>query len=150
VTDPVPPGFRTITPVLAVEGAAEAIEFYKAAFGAEEQYRMAGPDGRIAHATFSIGDSTVMISDPFPGTGGPTRSGFYLYVADCDAAHERAVQAGADSRQEPVDAFWGDRYSRVADRWGNTWDLATHTEDVSSEEMDRRAEEWMSSMPQGG
>jgi PhnB protein len=131
--------YHTVTPFLNVKGAQDAIDFYKRAFGAEERMRMPNPDGTIMHAELIIGDSTVMISDAraLP----ESRSSIHLSVADCDALFERAVSAGGLERMAPQDMFWGDRYGQVEDPFGNLWAIATHKEDVPTEELSRRAAE---------
>jgi PhnB protein len=151
--DPIPEGFRTVTPYLAVDDAAAAIEFYVRAFGAEELERMQAPDGTIAHATVSIGDSMVMLSDPYemstvkpPKEVGGTSVAVFLYVEDTDAVYQRAVDAGAEPSVPPQDMFWGDRFAQVGDPFGHVWQIATHKEDVPEEEIDRRAREAMSGM----
>jgi uncharacterized glyoxalase superfamily protein PhnB len=160
-TQPVPHGYHTVTPHLILDDAAAAIEFYKRAFGAEETVRMPGPDGKIAHAEIRVGDSAIMLSDErpqMPGQPGvyksPKTAGFataalFLYVADADAVYERAVQAGCTSRQPPQDMFWGDRYGTVIDPFGHTWALATHTEDLTPDEIAERQRDFMVKM-QGG
>jgi uncharacterized glyoxalase superfamily protein PhnB len=133
---------HTVTPHLVCAGAAEAIEFYKKAFGAEELSRLPGPDGKLMHAEIRIGDSTVMLVDENPewGSMSPvTLKGspvtLHLYVADVDAAWERALAAGAIGAMPPVDMFWGDRFAALSDPFGHSWSLATHVRDVSNEEM---------------
>lgn len=153
----IPQGFRTVTPYLVVKGAAEAIEFYEKAFGAEEVVRMAGPGGSVMHAEIRIGDSQIMLGDEFPGqpgfgapsTIGGTTVNLHLYVEDADEAYERAVGAGATSVMPPEDMFWGDRYCKIVDPFGHSWALATHQEDVPPEEMEKRAAEAMAQMEQG-
>lgn len=145
---PIPAGYHTLTPYLIVRGAAHAIEFYRRAFGAEEVCRLPGPDGfSIGHAEIKIGDSHVMLADEDPqyGTKAPPSSGgtsvsLHMYVADVDAAFQRAVDAGATARMPPTDMFWGDRYGKLVDPFGHEWGLATHKEDVTPEEMARRAQ----------
>lgn len=151
--NPVPEGYHTITPSLSIDGAADAIEFYKRAFGAQERARMPMPDGKIAHAEIQIGDSIVMVSDPFPQATvrppteiGGTAVGLFLYVEDVDALHQQAVEAGATSTMEPEDQFWGDRFGSVVDPFGHHWQIATHKEDLSEEEMQRRSQEAMAAM----
>jgi uncharacterized glyoxalase superfamily protein PhnB len=143
---PVPPGHHTAAPYLVVENAARAIDFYVRAFGASELFRMPGPGGQIMHAEVLIGDSPIMLCDANPEQGLLPPSAFkgspvsiLLYVPDVDALFKRAVDAGADVRVPLTDMFWGDRYAQVADPFGHTWQLATHVEDVSPEEMERRA-----------
>jgi PhnB protein len=139
--DPIPEGYTTVTPFLIVKGAAEAIEFYKKAFGAEDRVRMPGPDGTIMHAEMKIGDSFVMIADATMSP--PTQSSCHLYVVDADAAWKRALDAGAKVETPIADMFWGDRYGVVSDKWGNRWGIATHKEDVPPQEMQTRMAEAM-------
>jgi PhnB protein len=135
---PIPEGYHTVIPYLTVAGVDRLLEFLKRAFDAEEVHRMARPDGTIGHAQVRIGDSHVMM-------GGATdrwkaRPGaIYLYVEDTDATYLRALEAGATSLMEPADQFYGDRNAGVEDPVGNYWWIATHKEDVSLEEMERRA-----------
>jgi PhnB protein len=144
--DPIPEGYRTITPYLCVDDAAAAIEFYTAAFGAKERGRMDAPGGKIGHAELEIGDSVVMLSDALPQFAtrapkdvGATTVGVFLYVEDVDAVVEQAVRAGATLTTEVEDQFWGDRYGAVTDPFGHLWSIATHVEDVPPEEMAERA-----------
>jgi PhnB protein len=150
---PVPEGYQTVTPYLAVDDAAEAIEFYKRAFGAKERVRMDAPDGKIGHAELEIGDSLVMLSDPFPQAStkppkelGGTSSSVFLYVEDVDALTKQAIDAGATSTMEVADQFWGDRMGSITDPFGHSWSIATHVEDVPPEEMAARAKEAMAAM----
>ena len=150
---PIPEGYHTITPFLSLDKAADAIEFYKRAFGAKERMRMPMPDGRVAHAELQIGDSIVMLSDMFeqsqgktPKAAGGTTVGLFLYVEDVDEVYKQAIDAGATSAQEPEDMFWGDRFGRVTDPFGHDWQIATHKEDLSPEVMQERAKEAMASM----
>ena len=154
-TTSTPAGYHTVTPSLIVRGAAEAIEFYKRAFGAQEVTRMAGPDGKIMHAEIRIGDSVVMLGEENPqwGTLSPLStkgvpSSLHIYVADADAAFERALRAGAKVRYPLEDVFWGDRYGKVADPFGHEWGIATHVKDLSPEEMQQAANEWMAKAAQ--
>ena len=136
---PIPQTYTTVTPYLVVKGAAQAIEFYRNAFGARETFRINGPNGRIAHADVLIGNGHVMISDdPESGDAKGARSSTFLYVEDVDAVFQQAVRAGAKETQPLQDMFWGDRYGRLLDPFGQEWQLATHKEDVSDEEMKRR------------
>jgi PhnB protein len=144
---PIPEGYHTVTPYLVVRDGARAIEFYKKAFGAQELFRMPGPDGKIAHAELQIGSSRIMLGTESPQTGAKspetlkgTPVGIFLYLEDVDAAYKRAIEAGAKEQQAPQDMFWGDRYGKVADPFGHEWQLATHKEDVSPEEMGKRAQ----------
>ncbi|MBI2494574.1 MAG: VOC family protein [Candidatus Rokubacteria bacterium] len=146
-TRPIPEGYHSVTPYLTVKDAARAIDFYARAFGAQELMRMAGPGGRgVVHAELRIGDSVVMLSDEMPESacrapqtlGGATGY-LFLYVPDVDAACKRAVDAGAKVRMPVTDMFWGDRFGKLTDPFGHEWGLATHTEDLSPEEIGQRA-----------
>jgi PhnB protein len=152
---PIREGFHTATPYLTVKGAAQAIDFYKRAFGAHEQGRMAGPDGRtVMHAEIRIGDSVLMLCDEFPQPGssrspetlGGTTSAVFLYVPDVDAAFKRAVDAGAKAIMPPADMFWGDRFAKLTDPFGHQWAMATHKEDLSPEEIEKRGKAAMAAM----
>ncbi|MGZ3459991.1 MAG: VOC family protein [Archangium sp.] len=152
---PIPKGYHIITPTITVRGAAEAIEFYKKAFGAKELSRMAGPDGKLLHAEIKIGDSMVMLSDEFPSMGssspqtlGGTSSSLMIYTRDVDALFERAVAAGAKVTMPLADMFWGDRYGQVADPFGHRWQLATRKENLTNKQMAKRAAAAMSAPPQ--
>lgn len=143
----VPEGHPTITPGLTCKGAARAIDFYKQVFGAKELMRMEGPGKSIGHAELTIGNSKFMINDEFPGDAvaptGCTGHSLYVYFEDCDAVFNRAVAAGATVVMPLTNMFWGDRNGVFTDPFGHRWNVATHIEDVSSEEMDRRARDWM-------
>jgi PhnB protein len=150
---PVPEGYHTLTPYLAVDDATAAIEFYQRAFGAKERVRMHGPDGMIAHAELEIGDSKVMLADPFPQAStrppkelGGTSVGVFVYVENVDEVFQQAVDAGATATMEPDDQFWGDRFGSVTDPFGHSWQISTHVEDVPPEEMEKRSKEWMAQM----
>ena len=150
---PVPEGYNTVTPYLAVDGAKKAIEFYKRAFGATERLVMPGPGDTIGHAEIEIGDSVVMVSDPFPQSSikaptavGATTAGVFLYVEDVDEVFKQAIDAGGTEVSAPENMFWGDRFASVADPFGHQWQMATHVEDVSPEDMAERAKEAMASM----
>jgi PhnB protein len=150
---PVPEGYHTLTPYLAVENAADAIEYYKKAFGAEEKFRMDAPGGKIGHAELQIGDSLVMLSDPFPQSSakapselGATTGSVFMYVEDVDAVVKQAVDAGATVKMEVADQFWGDRFGTITDPFGHMWSIATHIEDVPPEEMAERAKAAMAAM----
>jgi PhnB protein len=148
---PIPDGFHSITPGLVCKDAARAIEFYKKAFGAKERMRMPTPDGKIGHAELQIGDSIFFLGDEFPQMGtvaptGPQSVSLFVYVEDVDAVFKRAVAAGARVDMPVTDQFWGDRYGKLTDPFGHHWGIATHTEDVSPEEMDRRAKEFAKKM----
>jgi PhnB protein len=152
-TKPIPEGYHTVTPYLAVDDAAQAIEYYKNAFGAKERVRMDAPGGKIGHAELEIGDSLVMLSDPFPQAStkppkelGGTSASVFMYVKDVDAVVKQAVDAGAEVTMEVSDQFWGDRFGSVKDPFGHLWSIATHVEDVPPEEMAERAKEAMAAM----
>jgi len=144
---PIPEGFNTLTPHLMVKGAAQAIDFYKQAFGAEELFRMSDPDGkRIGHAEIKIGDSILMLADEYPEMGflspqslNGTPVSFMIYVEDVDAAFKRAVDAGATVMRPLEDRFYGDRVGTINDPFGHQWSLGTHKEDVAPEELEKRA-----------
>lgn len=143
---PIPEGYHSVTPYLIVKGATRAIEFYERAFGAREIYRMMQPDGSVGHAELQIGDSRIMLADESPDVGarspqsiGGSPVTIHLYVPDVDATVERAVAAGAKVTRPVADQFYGDRNGGVADPFGHLWYVATHTEDVSAEEIERRA-----------
>jgi PhnB protein len=146
--DPVPNGMHTVSPHLVCAGAADAIEFYKNAFGAQELCRMPMPDGRIMHAAIRIGDSMIMLVDEMPDWGslGPNARGgspvtIHLQVEDSNALFERAVKAGATVKLPIDDMFWGDRYGIVTDPFGHNWSIATHVRDVTPEEMMKASQE---------
>jgi PhnB protein len=150
---PIPEGYHTVTPYLAVDDAVEAIEYYKNAFGATERVRMEAPGGKIGHAELEIGDALVMLSDPLPqfSTRPPTELGgtsvsVFMYVEDVDAVVKRAVDAGATITMEVADQFWGDRFGSVQDPFGHLWSIATHVEDVPPEEMAERAKAAMAAL----
>jgi PhnB protein len=141
----IPAGYHTVTPYLVVKGAGEALAFYESALGAEVFSRMAGPDGRVMHAEFKIGDSPIMLSDecpsgqyPGPLSLGGTPVSILLYVEDCDALFGQAIAAGATERDAVTDRPWGDRMGTLVDPFGHIWSIATHKEDVSPDEMERR------------
>ena len=147
---PVPQGYHSVTPYLVIDGAAEAIEFYKKAFGAIELMRMPGPDGKLGHAEIKIGDSAIMLADEQPQRGirGPKSLGgsavhLMIYLEDVDAVAKRAVAAGATEVHPVTDKFYGDRSGTLTDPFGHQWEIATHVEDVAPEEMERRAKAWM-------
>jgi PhnB protein len=148
---PVPEGFHTVTPHLILDEAAQAIEWYKRALGAEEKSRAVGPDGKIMHAELQIGNSRIMLNDAMgggksPNAFGGSPVGFWIYVPDCDALFNRAVSAGGQVAPGPMgamaDQFWGDRTGTLTDPFGYQWTIATRKEDLSSAEMDRRAQEF--------
>jgi uncharacterized glyoxalase superfamily protein PhnB len=140
--DPIPKYMHTITPHLVCEGAADAIEFYKKAFNAVETVRMPSANGRLMHASLTIGDSVIMLADDFPEHGGLGPKALkgspvtlHMYVLDTDATFKQAVDAGATVRMPPSDMFWGDRYAQVTDPFGHHWAIATHIKDMTPEEM---------------
>jgi PhnB protein len=150
---PIPEGHHSVSPALAIDGASDAIDFYKRAFGANERSRMLGPDGKVAHAEVQIGDSIVMLSDPFPQSTvkapselGGTSVGMFVYVDDVDAVFQQAIDAGATVTMELDDMFWGDRFGSLTDPYGHSWSFATHIEDVPPEEMEDRAKQAMAAM----
>jgi PhnB protein len=142
----IPQGYHTATPYLIVKGAARAIDFYKQAFGATELMRFAGPGGSVGHAEIRIGDSPIMLADEMPQMGyrspaalGGSPVSVMLYVPDVDKVVERAVKAGAKVERPVADQFYGDRSGTIHDPFGHVWTVSTHKEDVSPEEMQRRA-----------
>jgi PhnB protein len=147
---PIPVGYHAVTPYITVRGGAKAIEFYKQAFGAVEVMRFAMPDGTVAHAEIKIGDSHIMLADEMPAFGnrgpeslGGASGGLMIYLPNVDEAFARAVAAGAKVFKPVEDQFYGDRSGTVTDPFGHVWTLSTHIEDVSAEEMHRRAAEHM-------
>ena len=149
---PIPDGFHSVTPQLTLENAAQAIDWYKKAFGAEERNRAVGSDGKILHAEVRIGDSSIMVNDVMMGGKGPKAMGgspasFWIYVPDCDALFNRAVAAGGQVAAGPMgqmaDQFWGDRCGTLTDPHGYRWTIATRKEDLSPQEMKQRQDEWM-------
>src|SRR5262245_17704060 len=145
---PIPDGYHSITPYLSVKDAALAIEFYKRAFGATEALRMAQPDGRVGHAELLIGDSRIMLADEFPemefrspATLGGSAVHLHMYVENADTVIEQAVAAGTKLVRAVQDQFYGDRLGSVADPDGHDWTISTHREDLSMEELRKRAAE---------
>ncbi|SCL19997.1 PhnB protein [Micromonospora rhizosphaerae] len=145
--NPIPESYRRVTPCLVVRGAAKALEFYAAVFGATERMRFPGPDGTIAHAEIQIGDAVVIVEDEDPqrGTTAPPAGGLpgtpvfqFIYVEDVDTAVARAVELGATMQRAPENQFYGDRDAFIVDPFGHGWTVATHVEDVTPEEMSRR------------
>ena len=133
----IPDGYHTVTPYLVVQDARGLMDFLRQVFHAQDLRIMEGPDGRISHAEMQIGDSVVMLSDSGPNFS-PMPTMLHLYLEDTNTAYKRALDAGATSIREPSDQFYGDRTAGVQDRFGNQWWMATHIEDVSDEEMQRR------------
>lgn len=151
----IPEGLHTLTPHLVVKGAAQAIEFYKKAFGAIEKSRFPTPNGLIMHASIKIGDSNFFLADEMPGmedgSVSPTQLGkttvvLNLYVEDCDKLYKQAVAAGAKPTLPLSDQFWGDRYGQVKDPFGHVWSIATHKEDLTPQEMEERGRQAMAQM----
>jgi PhnB protein len=143
----IPAGHHTVTPYLTIKNAAKAQEFYKQAFGATETYTLMMPDGRLGHAEIRLGDSMIMLSDEFPEYGGkaPETLGgspvsLHLYVEDVDAFFTSALAAGATERKPVMDQCYGDRFGQLEDPFGHLWWVATHTEDVAPEEMQKRVQ----------
>ena len=150
--NPIPEGYHSVTPYLVIDGATEAIRFYSEAFGATEVMRMPMGD-RIAHAEIKIGDSHVMLSDEWPDMNllGPAKRGgatasLMIYLTDVDTAFKRALDAGGTQERPVEDQFWGDRMGTLVDPFGHRWTLATHVEEVSEEEMQRRMQAMASEM----
>jgi PhnB protein len=151
MTRPIPEGLHTVTPSLTVEGAAEAIAFYQAAFGAEERSRAPDPTGKkIWHAEIRIGDSALFINDVFPEMGSTANATrLWLYLGDVDAAFQRATEAGATVVMPPTDMFWGDRMGAVDDRWGNRWTLAQRIKHLSHAEIEEAGQEFAANWQEG-
>lgn len=142
---PIPEGYPRVSPSLAIDGASDAIEFYKSVFEATERFRMEGPPGKVGHAELAIGDSVIMVSDEFPDMGfvGPKKVGgtpvtLSVYVEDVDKTFTSAIEAGAKEIRAVENQFYGDRSGVFEDTWGHRWSVATHVEDVSPEEMEKR------------
>jgi PhnB protein len=145
-TPAIPEGMHTITPHIVLRNAAQAIDFYKKAFGAEELGRSLTPDGKIMHAMIRIGDSLLMMNDEFPNMGcssaetlGGTNITLHIQTEDVDSLFDRAVKAGAKATMPVADQFWGDRYGQVTDPFGQRWSLATRVEQLTPEEVEERA-----------
>ncbi|HXV45794.1 MAG TPA: VOC family protein [Nitrososphaera sp.] len=152
---PVPKGYHTITPGLAVRNAAEAIDFYKKALGAKEKMRMPGPDGKVMHAELQIGDSSIMLGEenvqmnhlsPLSLNGSPV--GLYVYVSDADKVFDQAIRVGATAAMPMMDQFWGDRAGMITDPFGHKWWIATHRRNLTPKEMKKSAEEWFAQQAQ--
>ncbi len=151
---PIPEGSHTLTAGLVIKGAQKAIDYYKSVFGAQVLGVSYMPDGKsVMHAELKIGDTKIYLGDEMPEMGalspqslGGSPVSLNLYVDDCDTVFNRAVTAGAKPGMPPADMFWGDRYGKLTDPFGHQWGIATHIEDVSKEEMDRRAVEFMAAM----
>ena len=150
---PIPEGYHTLTPFLTVRNAVKAIEFYKQAFGAQERGVAKDPTGKVMHAEVKIGDSIIMLSDEFPEfgsispeSGGSPSMGLHIYIENVDQAFDRAVKAGAKVEMPVMDQFWGDRYGRLKDPFGHKWSIATHTKDMSADEMKHAMDDAMAKM----
>ena len=150
---PIPEGYYALTPSLAVDNAEKAIEFYKRAFGATEKMRGLGPGGKIMHAELEIGESVLMLADPMPQSTvkppkelGGTSVGIFLYVEDVDEVVRQAIDAGGTVTMAVEDQFWGDRFGVVADPFGHQWQIATHKEDLTPEQIMERGKTAMAAM----
>jgi PhnB protein len=144
--DPIPSNYPRVIPALSIDGASAAIEFYCSVLGAELRFRLDMPGGKVGHAELTIGDSMVMLADEFPDMGfvgprtvGGTPVSLMVYVTDADAVFAAAIAAGATELSAPEDHFYGDRSGQFEDPWGHRWTVASHVEDISAEEMERRA-----------
>ena len=154
MTQPVPGGFHTLTPHIVVTDGAAAIEFYKKAFGAQEMFRLLTPDGKaVMHAQLKIGDAILMLGGEMPPrtlspkSRGGTSVNLHLYLADADAAFDRAVKAGCKIVMPVSDTFWGDRYGVVEDPFGHQWSVATHQHDYTPEQLAANVKEFFAKMP---
>lgn len=155
MTQLIPDGFHTVTPTLAFRDSQKAIEFYKKAFGAKLLDLFPNPKGGVMHATLKIGNSIIMMGDEITGddncaksaeTLGGSPIGFFLYVTDVDSAFKQAVAAGGEVTMPVTDMFWGDRAGNIKDPFGYSWMIATHKEDLTNEEIEKRAEDFFASM----
>lgn len=149
--NPIPDNYRRVTPALVVQGAAQALEFYAEVFGGTVRTQVPGPGGSVVHAEMEIGDSVLIVEDPAPylGTEAPPAGGLpgspvfmYIYVEDVDATIEKAAKLGATVKRQPQDQFYGSRDAFFIDPYGQAWTVASHVEDVSPEEMQRRMAAW--------
>jgi PhnB protein len=154
---PIPKGYHAVTSYLSIQGAAQALDYYKRAFGAKELVRMPMPDGKVGHAEIKVGDSHVMLADEMPSMGflspqarGGTTVQLHLYVNDVDATVQKAVAAGGKLTRPVEDKFYGDRAGTVEDPYGHVWYIATHKEEVPPKEMKRRMDEMAKKMASGG
>ncbi|MCI4320322.1 MAG: VOC family protein [Thermoplasmata archaeon] len=154
---PIPKGYHALTPSLVVNGATDALSWYKKVFGGKVGVNLPAPDGKsVVHAEITIGDSIFFVSDEDPNLGarsprtlGGTAGGIHVYTANADATFKKAIAAGAKSTMPPTDMFWGDRYAQFTDPFGHSWAVATHQEDVPPREMAKRAEAWAAQMVGG-
>lgn len=147
----IPEGYPQVTPYLAVDGAAEAIEFYEKVLGTKERMRLPGPDGKLGHAELELGDSIIMLADEHPDMGilGPKAIGgtpvtISVYVEDVDSVHQAALDAGAVETRAPENQFYGDRNGQFTDPFGHKWSVATRVEEVPPDEMEKRMAEFSS------
>jgi PhnB protein len=156
---PIPEGYHSVTPYLIIRGASDAIEYYTKAFGATELFRFPTPSGQIGHAEIKIGDSVIMLADEYPDMGygytspqtvGGSSVSLMIYVDDVDTTFKQAVAAGGKEQRAVKDQFYGDRSGTLEDPFGHIWHVATHKEDVSPEEMERRAKAHSASAAGGG
>src|SRR5687767_8224173 len=148
MVNPIPDDYPRVTPYLIVDGGAAAIDFYKSVLGASERMRMGGPDGKVGHAELEIGDAVIMLADEHPEMDalgpksvGGTPVSLHVYVEDADGVFERAIESGAKALQAVEDKFYGDRSGTFEDPFGHHWHVATHVEDISEDEMSKRAAE---------
>ena len=151
----IPEGYHSVTAALVLDDTATAIAWYERVFGAKEIARNLGPEGKIIHAEIVIGDSRVMLNDAMMGaksaaTLGGSPTSLWVYVTDCDAVFDRAIVAGGKATMTPSDMFWGDRFGAVTDPFGYRWSIATRTEDLSPEEIQKREAEWLKQFAGGG
>jgi PhnB protein len=145
----IPEGFHSVTPFLVIKDPEKTFDFYEKGLGAKRRYVKKMPNGKVMHAEFSIGDSPLMFSEEMPehGSKAPGKdelraSAVWVYTKNVDEMYKKAIEAGGVSKQEPMNAFWGDRLASVVDPSGHIWHIATHIEDLSDEEIDRRAEKF--------
>ncbi len=157
--NPIPEGFNSVSAHLVLQDVAKAIEYYKQAFGAQEIFRMPGPDGEsIMHAEVRIGNSIVMLAAEMPQFAGPkspqtldgTTVSIHLYVEDVDAVYDQAVKAGATATMPAMDTFWGDRYGKIQDPFGHVWGIATRIKNLTPEEIGQGAETFFKEMAENG
>ncbi len=150
MTQPIPPGYNTLSPAIIVKDANAAIEYYKKVFNAKEVHRLAGPDGKIMHAGLQVGNSTLMLCDANPAwnardpkTLGGTPVGIYVYVENVDEVFARAIKEGGQVEMPVDNQFWGDRAGKFVDPYGHQWHVATHVEDLTPEQIGQRAKQAM-------
>lgn len=150
---PIPAGSNSVSAYLVVKDAKKAMEFYKAAFGAEGDMCLEAPDGSVMYGEIRIGNSTVMLSEENPAWGmksaetlGDSPVSLHIYTEDCDATFKQAIDAGCTEVSPMMDAFWGDRYGKVMDPFGFQWGIATHKEDLSADELRERGQQWFAQM----